>query len=445
LWDADDLKKIEVRRNDKAVYLMNASDTLSEKFSGVKMSASVQLSVLSGLIKLGGGSAAYLKKEINTVGECSVQVRCFYKTGYKEMGMDQLTNIRYPDVARTGNKNSATHFVMKIQYGAGAIFTFTKQFESSEEEKKIEAKAELEICGKKITSLLDGSYERNYRNDSSHSQIKCEFQSFGLSLSEALPTTYDEAVQFASDFGRMAHQSMARQGGEALGIPCIVWLYPLVSLEGCPDAPRLYYDFTLHQTSVWIKFLEDCDSLIEKKLVRGLKMETTEEFEWRLKKEFINQLRSESTAELREMIVKIRSGLIPIDCFNNKMSCIELHLGSVSKWIKFLGDCNKIEKKLNFNDSLMLNTPYMFFKIFSKLVDDCLLKLKFIDQLRSDSTAEFREMIVKIRSGLTPTCIDCFNNKMSSIELHLGSVTQWMKEQRNKFPEDELFFKRAHW
>ncbi|EFX73292.1 hypothetical protein DAPPUDRAFT_253444 [Daphnia pulex] len=341
LWDADDLKKIEVRRNDKAVYLMNASDTLSEKFSGVKMSASVQLSVLSGLIKLGGGSAAYLKKEINTVGECSVQVRCFFKTGYKEMGMDQLTNIRYPDVARTGNKNSATHFVMKIQYGAGAIFTFKKQFQSSEKDWQVKAKAELQICGKTITSLLDGSYERNYRNYSSHSQIKCEFQSFGLSLSKALPTTYDEAVKFAGSFAETAQQSFARQGGEALGIPCIVWLSPLVSLEGCTDAPRLYYDFTLHQASVWIKFLEDCDSLIETKLdlppIRfGLLMETTKEFEWRwrLKKEFINQLRSESTAELREMIVAIRSGLIPIDCFNNKMSCSELHLGSVTQWMK---------------------------------------------------------------------------------------------------------------
>ncbi len=430
---------------------MNASDTLSEKFSGVKMSASVQLSVLSGLIKLGGGSAAYLKKEINTVGECSVQVKCFYKTGYKEMGMDQLTNIRYPDVARTGHNNTATHFVMKIQYGAGAIFTFTKQFESSQEEEEVNAKAELQICGQKILSVLDGSVEGNYRNYSGNSQIKCEFKSFGLSLREALPTTYDEAVQFASDFGGMAHRSMARQGGEALGIPCIVWLYPLVSLEECPDAPRLYYDFTLHQTSVWIKFLEDCDSLIEKKfylpsLFWGLKMETTEEFEWRwrLKKEFINQLRSLSTAELREMIVKIRSGLIPIDCFNNKMSCIELHLGSVSKWIKFLGDCNKIEKKLNFEDSTVGYLSLFFLRVH-KLKIDCQLKKKFVNQLRSDSTAEFREMIVKIRSGLTPTGIDCFNNKMSSIELHLGSVTQWMKEQKVKFPRSDSIFNIMHW
>jgi hypothetical protein len=94
------------------------------------MSASVKLSIISGLIELGGGSASYLKKQKNTRGECSVQVKCFYKTGYKEMSMDQLTQISYLDVARTGHNNRATHFVMKIQYGAGAIFTFKKQFQS---------------------------------------------------------------------------------------------------------------------------------------------------------------------------------------------------------------------------------------------------------------------------------------------------------------------------
>jgi hypothetical protein len=109
---------------------MNASATLSETLNGFDMSASVKLSIISGLIELGGGSASYLKKQKNTRGECSVQVKCFYKTGYKEMSMDQLTQISYLDVARTGHNNRATHFVMKIQYGAGAIFTFKKQFQS---------------------------------------------------------------------------------------------------------------------------------------------------------------------------------------------------------------------------------------------------------------------------------------------------------------------------
>ena len=71
------------------------------------------------------------------------------------MGMEQLTNIRYPEIARTGHNDTATHFVMKIQYGAGAIFNFTCEFQSEEEEKKF--KAEVEIFGKNILSILNGN------------------------------------------------------------------------------------------------------------------------------------------------------------------------------------------------------------------------------------------------------------------------------------------------
>ncbi len=351
MWNDDDLKKIEIRRNDGTNYLMNASDTLSEKLNGFDMSASVKLGIMSGLIELGGGSAAYLTKQKYTRGECSVQVKCFYKTGYKEMGMDQLTNIRYPDVARTGHNNTATHFVMKIQYGAGAIFTFTKQFESRVEEEQVKAKAELNICGQKILSVLDGSVEGNYRNYSSNSQIKCEFKSFGLSLREALPTTFNEAVRFAGNFGRMAHQSMARHRGEALGIPCIVWLKPLVALPGCANAPKLHCDFTPDQACKLIKFFEDCDKLkrdLAMKLVsipieaRRFGIERREReaasvfsflvpsfsFPFRLvdltdhaeieaqvnkcKREIqsVNGFRSKSTQKLREVLVEIRSGTI---------------------------------------------------------------------------------------------------------------------------------------
>ncbi len=353
LWNADDVEKIKARRNDSTHYLMNASATLSEKLNGFDTSASVKLSILAGLIELGGGSASCLKKQKNTRGECSVQVKCFYKTGYKEMDMNQLRNIRYLDVARTGHNNTATHFVTKIQYGAGAIFTFTKQFQSGEEEWQVKAKAELETCGKTIKGVLNGSYEGNYRNSSSSSQIQCEFKSFGLSLSEASPTTYDEAVKFAGNFGRMAQQSMARHGGEALGVPCTVWLHPLVTLEGCANAPKLHCDFTINQAMKWIKFFEDCDEFERKldvplpipSLPKGNKdLEKMHRIyaktrwpekkkECREKTELVTRLRSDGLTELREMIVKIRSGLITFDHFNQMTSSITKRLDSVGGWI----------------------------------------------------------------------------------------------------------------
>ena len=181
------MKKIEPRRNDGTPFFtMNASDTLSGKLSGLECNASVQLSIYSGLIEM-KGSLKYLKENKSTRRQSSVQVRCLYKTAIKEMGMDQLTNIRYPEVARTGHNDTATHFVMKIQYGAGAIFNFTCEFQSEEEEEKF--KAEVEIFGKKILSILNGNVGWHNRSFTWNRQIRCEFHSFGLSLTEACPTT----------------------------------------------------------------------------------------------------------------------------------------------------------------------------------------------------------------------------------------------------------------
>jgi hypothetical protein len=46
LWNTDDLNKIKTRRNDTPDYVMNTLDKLSEKLSGVHMSAPVQLSLI---------------------------------------------------------------------------------------------------------------------------------------------------------------------------------------------------------------------------------------------------------------------------------------------------------------------------------------------------------------------------------------------------------------
>ncbi len=367
LWKADDLKKIEVHRNDSTDYSINKSNSLSEKFKKLDTSASVQLSILSELVKLKGSAETAMIRN-STVSECSVQVKCFYKTGYKEMDMDQLTNIAYLDVAKTGNNNTATHFVTKIQYGAGAIFTFTKQFQSSEDEMKV--KDEIDICGTNIQSVLNGSFEENYRHISNSSQIKCEFKSFGLSLSEALPTTYGEAPRFAGIFARTAQQSFARHGGEALGIPCIVWLHPLVTLPGCAKAPKLHWDFTPDQACRWVKFFEDCD-MLELNLLKLKRLQ----FEFKLKKlalirkiyfiyffllseafvfsfflrnfekenknhyvldrkiEFVTQLRSESKTKLKEMLVEIRSGTKTFEYFQKQTQFFTSRLDGLSELV----------------------------------------------------------------------------------------------------------------
>jgi hypothetical protein len=348
LWNADVLQKIRTRRNDTPDYAMNILDTLSEKLSGVNMSASVQLSLVSELIDVKRSTEyEFVTQSKSTRGQSSVQVKCFYKTGYKEMGMDQLTKIGYPDVARTGNNNTATHVAMKIQYGAGAIFTFTKQFESSEEEWQINSKTKiaLESCSNDIKLALEGkvNYQGNYHHSSSSSQIKCEFKSFGLSLGEANPTTFEEAIKFASNFRHIVHKSITVQEGEPLGVPCVVWLHPLVALPGCAEAPKLHCEFNPDQAIEWVKILGDCDK-IEKGLEGHVRLSNNIFFcflflilrlvcyvfgkKWRSNEQvgnylgrkiaLVKEFRSESKKKLREMIVNVRSGNQTLEDFNQQ-------------------------------------------------------------------------------------------------------------------------------
>jgi hypothetical protein len=308
----------------------------------------------------------YVTQSKSTRGESSVQVKYFYKTGYKEMSMDQLTNIRYLDVAMTGNNNAATHFVIKIQYGAGAIFTFTKKCKSREEEGK--DKSELKHCGEEIKSALAGKSSHNdetHRNaSSSHSRIKCEFKCFGLSLCEANPTTFDEAVKFASNFRKIVHKSITLQEGEKLGVPCTVWLRPLVLLPECADAPKLHCDFNSEQASQWIKILEDCDATeieLKNALERTNKIVYDIVVAWILgwplylltigrlslsenvrnmrndvgqKLEYVTKFRSESKTTLRKMIVEVRSGVKTIQDFNQKTNLFAGSLDDIRKSAK---------------------------------------------------------------------------------------------------------------
>lgn len=338
LWDENDLDIKAIRNDGTPLYSVNASNNLSEKLKVLDVDVSVQLSILSGLIKF-DASVEYKEENRSSSQECSVQVRCLYKTAYKEMGMKQLMNIRYPDVARTGHNNSATHFVTKIQYGAGAIFTFKKQFQSTKEEESFNL--ELNILGENITKIIasgNGNFRRNCRdiNSISYDRITCEFHSFGLSLNEACPTTYEEALKFAANFSKVAHQSMAKDvNGEAIGVPCTVWLQPLVTLPGCANAPKLHCDFsTLKQSAEcireWASFLElyvDIERDIEEMMKitdRVFFVDSSQKIRRNqallIEKDF-TKLRCE-IKKLKDMIVDVRSGRASIRSFNKQIILI---------------------------------------------------------------------------------------------------------------------------
>jgi hypothetical protein len=154
LWKDEDLQSINTTRNEGKSFSMIASDKLTEKFGNLDVNGSLKISVLLGMVEP-KGSAVYLNQKKSHFRESSTHVICQYRTAIKELTMNQLDEgkIRFPDIARTGNNGTATHVVTKIQYGANVTFTFTKRFESDEDEQKVSG--ELNIRANKLINALN--------------------------------------------------------------------------------------------------------------------------------------------------------------------------------------------------------------------------------------------------------------------------------------------------
>jgi hypothetical protein len=90
------------------------------------------------MIKL-SGSANYLDKTKSTSRQSSVHVKLKCRTAVKELLMEHLdeSNLRYPQIQRSGRIGSATHIVTQIQYGAEATLRFTKKLSETENEQEV--------------------------------------------------------------------------------------------------------------------------------------------------------------------------------------------------------------------------------------------------------------------------------------------------------------------
>ncbi len=95
--------------------------------------------------------------------------------------------------------------------------------------------------------------------------MKCTFRS-NFTPKENVPTTYKEAVDFASKFIQISNESMAKDPttGRPLGVPCIVWLCPLKLIRGCEEAPSLKNQISHHFAAKCVQLIQNCGEIEEK-------------------------------------------------------------------------------------------------------------------------------------------------------------------------------------
>ena len=99
-----------------------AEDTLSKKMSCFGVDASLKLSLLSGMVHV-GGAAKFLNDRKSPKKNARISLKYKSTTKFEQLTMDHLGNFEYEDVF---DKDIATHVVTGIVYGADAFLVFTR-------------------------------------------------------------------------------------------------------------------------------------------------------------------------------------------------------------------------------------------------------------------------------------------------------------------------------
>lgn len=330
LWS--NLKNTTITRNESAIYSLIAPADLTDKFLELNTNGSLQINIITGVVEP-KGSADYLMKRKQTLNESSVHIRCYCNTAFKQVDFNQLEDIP---------KNSkATHVVTQIQYGSESTFTLTKRYDVKDEQKTAD---QLAVCGSHLLDVLKGS---TVPSNGTKSNIECLFKSdFQLPKNVKHPTTYEDAIQFASKLIQISFDSMVKDstaGNEPLGSACIVWLYPIVLMPGGERAPALQNEINRTMASECVRYMQGYDQvdikldyMIKDPLVAQLKpfQEKLQDF-----RNYFSKFQMELKTKLRELVVNIRSGVDTIASFKTLMARLgneqfAYHPNRLSLWLE---------------------------------------------------------------------------------------------------------------
>jgi hypothetical protein len=220
LWDAkvlDSSKK--VTEQPSSTFEVYAENTLAEKTMSLKVEANLKLSLLGGMIEV-GGAGKYLNDEKTHERQARVTLKYSSTTRYEQLTMEQLGAIQYPKVL---DDNTATHVVTGITYGTDAFFVFDRSISKSEKIKKISGNMQAAI--KFIPISGEASFDMECMDKEETNKLHCKF--YGDLQLPSNPSTFDEAVKVYRELPQLIN---GKAGDKST--PKVVYLHPLSDLDG---------------------------------------------------------------------------------------------------------------------------------------------------------------------------------------------------------------------
>ncbi|XP_006790626.1 neoverrucotoxin subunit beta-like [Neolamprologus brichardi] len=265
LWDDSSQEERTEEQDQPSTYLnVIKSDSFESKSSLLDVDSSMKLSVLSGMVKV-GGSARYLlnKKKFQHQSLFTLHYKATTKFKQLTLNPQKIKNIKLTDNVRS----SATHVVTGILYGTNAFVVFdSKKLGASNIQ---DTQASMETVINNIPSFnVDGKVDIKLSDEDKAvtDQFTCQF--YGDFILESNPVTFEDAVKTVSQLPKLLGENKDN------GVPLKVTLMPLKDLhlkakvrieEINPGLVRKAEDILQDLHNVEIR----CNDLLEDKVVRS--------------------------------------------------------------------------------------------------------------------------------------------------------------------------------
>ena len=267
LWDNSVLKTaLSEESQPSSSFEVTAEDSISSKMFNLGVEAGLSLSVLSGLVEVSGsGKYVYDRKSSNNKSRVTLKYNCSSK--FQQLTMEQLatSKIQHPDVFE---KQTATHVVTGITYGAEAFFIFDREVASNENRHSV--LGEMESLVKAIPGITEikggAGLDISHQQKQEAEKFQCKF--YGDLILASNPSSFQDAVKV---YKELPSHFIGKEGST---VPKKVWLYPLSSIDS--KAARMVREIS---TSLVTQVQEEFDALnlIE---IRSNDLINTEIYRW---------------------------------------------------------------------------------------------------------------------------------------------------------------------
>ena len=225
LWDDSTLKAaLSETPQPSSAFDVTVEDSVSTKMFNLGVEANLSVSVLSGLVEV-SGSAKYVDDRQSSSKHARVTLKYKCTSKFQQLTMEQLatSKIQHPSVFE---KQTATHVVTGVLYGAEAFFIFDREVESSENHRKIHGK--MKILVKAIPggiNKIEGSASLDINDGDKKEVDKFQCKFYGDLILPSNPSTFEDAVRVYKELPT----HFLEDGGHT--VPKKVWLYPLSGLD----------------------------------------------------------------------------------------------------------------------------------------------------------------------------------------------------------------------